>query len=56
MLVRMENEYNISAKKEEEIRKAFEKIQQGTEVHAPQDVVVVFNSLHQRVINILEKT
>jgi len=47
----MENEYNISAKKEEEIRLAFEKIQKGTGVHDPRDVVVVFDGLYHRVKN-----
>jgi len=45
----MENEYNISAKKEEEIRIAFETIKKGIGVHKPQEVVEVFEDLALRV-------
>jgi len=45
----MENEYNISAKKEEEIRIAFEAIEKGIGVHQPREVVDVFQDLSQRV-------
>ena len=47
----MENEYNISAKKEEEIRIAFETIKKGIGVHQPEDVVEIFQDLSQRVFS-----
>ncbi len=45
----MENEYNISAKKEEEIRIAFETIKKGIGVHENREVVEVFEDLALRV-------
>jgi len=46
----MENEYNLSAKKEEEIKNAFERIKEETGIHQPKELLTVFNSLHQKTV------
>ncbi len=46
---RMEKEYNLSAKKEEEIKSAFERIMEKTGIKKPEDLLIVFNSLYEKV-------
>jgi len=44
----MEKEYNLSAKKEEEIKSAFEKIMEKTGIKKPEDLLIVFSSLYEK--------
>jgi predicted nucleic acid-binding Zn-ribbon protein len=46
----MEAEYNRSAKKEEEIKNAFEKIKEEIGIHEPKELLNVFNTLHQKTV------
>jgi len=44
----MEKEYNLSAKKEEEIKSAFERIMEKTGIKKPEDLLMVFNTLYEK--------
>jgi len=44
----MEKEYNLSAKKEEEIKTAFERIMEKTEIKEPEDLLMVFHVLYEK--------
>ena len=45
----MEKEYSLSAKKEEEIKNAFERIMEKTGIKKPEDLLMVFNTLYEKV-------
>ena len=45
----MQKEYNLSAKKEEEIKGAFERIMEKTEIKEPEDLLMVFHVLYEKV-------
>lgn len=44
----MEKEYSLSAKKEEEIKNAFERIMEKTGIKKPEDLLIVFNTLYEK--------
>jgi hypothetical protein len=50
----MEKEYNLSAKKEEEIKNAFERIMDKTGIKKPEDLLMVFKALYDKNKNMEE--
>ena len=49
----MENEYQLSAKKEEEIKEAFNKIKEETGINEPEELLSLFKFLSEKVLNFI---